>query len=88
MIWGPKPPEERSVRHFQPWCTRWITVAGKWALEWSEEEIRRYYLYHLFLHELGHINQPQFHALKRREDFAEGFALKWARRFGVLRAER
>jgi hypothetical protein len=85
MIWEAKPPEGRSVRHFRPWCTRWITVEGKWVLEWTEEEVRRYYLYHLFLHELGHINQPQFHALKRREDFAEGFALEWARRFGVLR---
>jgi hypothetical protein len=84
MDWGPKPPTEFSIRHYKPWCSNWITDEGRWFLQWSKDEIRRYYLYHLFLHELGHINQPPFHALKRREDFAEGFALEWARKLGVL----
>jgi hypothetical protein len=84
LMFGRKPPTELSVSHYKPWCTSWRTAEGKWFLEWSEAEIRRYYLYHLFLHELGHINQPNFHALKRREDFAEGFALEWARKLGVL----
>jgi hypothetical protein len=84
MMWGSHPPSERTVRHYAPWCASWRTVEGKWVLEWSEAEIRRYYLFHLFLHELGHINQPSFHELKRREDFAEGFALEWARKLGVL----
>jgi len=84
MVWGAKPPTDQARRHYQPWCVNWKIVEGKWVLEWSEDEVRRYYLYHLFLHELGHINQPPFHALKRREDFAEGFALEWARTLGVL----
>lgn len=84
MVWGTKPPTSRSMRHYEPWCTSWRTLEGKWVLEWTEAEVRRYYLYHLFLHELGHINQPLFHALKRREDFAEGFALEWDRKLGVL----
>jgi hypothetical protein len=84
MVWGAERPSEKVVRHYQPWCTNWVTVERKWSLVWSKEEVRRYYLYHLFLHELGHINQPPFHALKRREEFAEGFALDWARKLGVL----
>ena len=82
--WG-NAPSERVVRHYEPWCKTWTSTNGRWRLEWSEEEIHRYYLYHLFLHELGHINQPPFHAHKRREDFAEGFALNWARKLGVLK---
>ena len=84
VVWGAKPPTDRSIRHYEPWCRNWKTEDGQWVLEWSEDEVRRYYMYHLFLHELGHINQPPFHALKRREDFAEGFALEWARRLGIL----
>jgi len=53
-------------------------------LDWSKEELRRYYLYHLFLHEVGHINQPWFHSQQRREEFAENFALEWAGRLGEL----
>jgi hypothetical protein len=84
MDWGGNKPAERVVRHYDPWCRTWSSIEGHWYLEWSEEEVRRYYLYHLFLHELGHVNQPWFHAVKRREDFAEGFALEWARKLGVL----
>ncbi|MEZ5426313.1 MAG: hypothetical protein R2747_08620 [Pyrinomonadaceae bacterium] len=42
-------------------------------------------MYHLFLHEVGHINQPWFHKMRRREEFAENFALEWAERLGHLR---
>ena len=84
MAWGSRRPSERTIRHYQPWCNNWIELEGQWFLEWTEDQIRRYYLYHLFLHELGHINQTAFHALKRREDFAENFALAWARTLGKL----
>lgn len=83
MTWA-TPPTETAISHYDPWCKNWVTEPGVWALEWSTDEIRRYYLYHLFLHELGHINQPAYHALKRREDFAENFALNWAQQLGVL----
>jgi len=43
-------------------------------------QVKRYYLYHLLLHELGHINQPNFHSRRRRESFAEDYALRWARK--------
>ena len=51
------------------------------------EDLKRYYLFHLLLHELGHINQPWFHSSARREEFAENFALTWARKLNVLRRE-
>jgi len=79
--------EGRSVaalRHDCRWGARAVTVNGRSYLEWPERAVRHYYLYHLFLHELGHINQPSFHKLRRRESFAEDFALEWARRLGKL----
>jgi hypothetical protein len=33
---------------------------------------------------LGHINQPLFHDSRRREEFAENFALEWAARLEEL----
>jgi hypothetical protein len=66
-----------------PWCDRWAEEGGRWVLQWTAEKIKRYYLYHLLLHEVGHFN-GWFSSHKRREDFAEGFALEWARRLGEL----
>lgn len=83
LTWS-KTPSEFSRRHYEPWCNTWGTDGSKWWLEWTLEEIRRYYLFHLFLHELGHINQPAYHSLKRREDFAENYALEMARKLGEL----
>jgi len=78
-------PLASEVRHFEPWCRLWLERDGVWLLKWSVAEVRQYYLYHVFLHELGHINQPWSHSLRRREVFAETFALEWARRLGALR---
>ena len=74
------------MRHYAPWCRNWLVSDDRksYWLQWNEEELRRYYLYHLFLHELGHINQPDFHATRRCEEFAENFALEWARQLGEL----
>jgi hypothetical protein len=57
MPW-PRQPTDAQVRHYAPWSGAWRQRHGQWLLRWSLPELRRYYLYHLFLHELGHINQP------------------------------
>ena len=78
-----------TVRHYGRWCAgEWITSGVKVDLRWSADELRKYYLYHLFLHEMGHINQPRFHAARRGEEFAENFALEWASRLGELPPNR
>jgi hypothetical protein len=53
-------------------------------LQWTLDEIRSYYLFHLLSHEVGHINQPLFHNARRREEFADNFALEWAARLDEL----
>jgi len=82
MVWKRKP-TRGILSHMNPWCVRWDEKDGEWALQWTPKEIRRYYLYHLLLHEVGHFN-GWFASFKKREDFAEGFALEWARRLGEL----
>jgi hypothetical protein len=83
MYWNRKPAKV-SISHYAPWCETWKQDGSNWYLEWTKDEIKRYYLYHLFLHELGHINQPWFHSKVKREDFAEDFALQWAKEFGEM----
>jgi hypothetical protein len=80
----PRTPSEAACHHYEPWCSRWIRREREWKLLWTLEEIRRYYRYHLFLHELGHLNQPWSNSKRVRESFAENFALEWARRLGQL----
>lgn len=82
--WGVKSPSQATIRHYEPWCNRWEQKGKQWVQVWNIEEVKMYYLYHLFLHELGHINQPWSHSLRRREEFAENFALEWARVLGRL----
>ncbi len=84
MIWD-YTPDQSTFNHYAPWCSQWKEGKNKWILHWGHEEIRQYYLYHIFLHEIGHINQPWYHSPKRRESFAENFALEWARNLGRLK---
>jgi hypothetical protein len=71
-----------------PWCSRWVQEEKSWVLRWERDEVRRYYLYHLLLHEIGHINDTGHGSRKRREAFAENYALSWARRLCGLRIRR
>jgi len=82
--WGPAPPAEHCRKHYAAWCDAWEHRNSKWIQVWTLQQVQRYYLYHLLLHELGHINQPPFHSLRRRESFAEDFALTWARKLRQL----
>ena len=81
--WDRKP-EMKTFHHFDHWCKNWYQKNDQWILEWRKEEIKRYYLYHLLLHEVGHFSQPEYFSRKKREDFAENFALTWAQKLGQL----
>lgn len=50
------------------------------VLTWSEQALRRYYLEHVLLHELGHINDTRNSSVKQRERFANYFADFWGER--------
>jgi len=83
QVWtGGRP--RAAMKHNEPWCDRWTKEGDDWVLSWTRDEARRYYLYHLLLHEVGHLNEPRTRRGKRAESFAEDFALTWARRLGEL----
>jgi len=84
MVWPGATFSDAAQRHYQPWGSAWSVRDGCTILTWTVEELRRYYLFHLLLHEIGHLNQPPFHSLKRRESYAENFALEWARKWRIL----
>jgi hypothetical protein len=83
MKWDKKPGSS-VFKHMEPWCDSWEARGEEWTLQWTRPQLKRYYLFHLLLQELGHINQPDFHAVRRREGFAENYALEWARKLGAL----
>lgn len=78
--WGEKKPPDNVFSHYEPWCKNWEANPGGWHQIWTAEEAKRYYLYHLLLHEIGHFNQPWSIHKTKRESFAEDYALRWARK--------
>jgi hypothetical protein len=84
MAWSDGTFSDRAQRHYNIWCSTWCRRNDSTILTWTLEELRRYYLFHLLLHEIGHLNQPPFHSAKRRESYAENFALEWARKWRII----
>jgi len=83
MRWREQP-TKAVMKHYQPWCERWEHSKKQSILRWHYDEIKRYYLYHLLLHEIGHINDRRHGSTSKREAFAENFALQWARKLGEI----
>lgn len=75
-------PKESQVNFFKPFCDRWKEEDGSWYLDWEPEEVRRYYLYQVFLHELGHINDWSRTSQSKREKYADSFARDMAEYLG------
>lgn len=73
-------------RHYAPWCDRWIITDTTTTLQWTLEEARHYYRYHILLHEIGHVVDPKLWRRRgrARESYAEDFALHWARELGAI----
>ena len=79
-----KKPSESTLKHYAPFCTNWEDRNGTWVLNWEEHQVKRYFLYHLFLHEIGHINEPIYHNKVKRENYAESFARDMAEWLGEI----
>ncbi len=75
-------PKESEVKFYKPFCERWREESGTWYLEWKPEEARRFYLYQVFLHELGHINDWSKTSQTKRENYADSFARDMAEYLG------
>lgn len=83
MAFGRKQPSKKIVKFYGEWETNWKKKAEQWYLQWSKESIKKYYLEHLLLHEIGHLvdsENKRFYSkakAKQKEDFANNYAIFW-----------
>ena len=83
MNFGRKKPSKKVIKFYGAWENNWIKKAEKWQLQWSKSSIKKYYLEHLILHEIGHLidsKNKRFYSKsndKQKEDFANNYAIIW-----------
>ena len=80
-VYSRKPPES-VFTFYEPFCSNWMEENDSWILNWDDEGVRRYYLYHVFLHELGHIFDKRSTSQIKREKYADSFARDMAESLG------
>lgn len=59
---------------------RWIQEGSMWRLVWTESTIRDFYLNNVLIHEIGHINDDRNTSFRKREQFADWFAVEYGYR--------
>lgn len=75
-------PKKSEIRFWEPFCDNWKEDNGIWSLIWEPEQVRRFYLYQVFLHEIGHINDWSRNSTRKRENYADSFARDMAEYLG------
>jgi hypothetical protein len=72
------PPTPNQMNEARMYGGRWSqTSPGVWALRWTEESVRDFYLNNILIHELGHLVDVRNSGYVDRERFAEWFALEY-----------
>lgn len=59
---------------------RWVQDGNLWRLVWTEKTIRDFYLNNVLIHEIGHINDDRNTSFRKREQFADWFAIEYGYR--------
>jgi hypothetical protein len=59
---------------------RWDQCGDLWRLTWTQETIRDYYLNNVLIHEIGHVNDRRNTNFRRREQYADWFAVEYGYR--------
>ena len=71
------PPTPNQINEARMYGGRWSqTSLGVWALAWTEQSVRDFYLNNILIHELGHLVDARNPGYVARERFAEWFALE------------
>ena len=55
---------------------RWVQDGRLWRLIWTKDTIRDFYLNNVLIHEIGHINDDRNTSFRKRERFADWFAIE------------
>ena len=67
---------------------RWVQDGDLWRLIWTETTIRDFYLNNVLIHEIGHINDDRNTSFRKREQFADWFAIEYGYRASRPDAEQ
>lgn len=85
--WG-KRPSPTAIREYEQMGAKWIQDKSCWWLEFDRISLKRFYLYDVLLHELGHhVDRRRYHSSGRfwnrdtasAERYAEWFSQKYTR---------
>ncbi|MFM7837335.1 MAG: hypothetical protein ACKPJD_36540, partial [Planctomycetaceae bacterium] len=55
---------------------RWVQDGRFWRLIWTAETVRDFYLNNVLMHEIGHINDSRNTSFRKRERYADWFAIE------------
>ena len=59
---------------------RWVQDGRFWRLIWTTETVRDFYLNNVLMHEIGHINDSRNTSFRKRERYADWFAIEYGYR--------
>lgn len=59
---------------------RWVQDGQHWRLIWTMSTVRDFYLNNVLIHEIGHINDQRNTSFRKRERFADWFAIEFGYR--------
>jgi hypothetical protein len=75
------PPKPAQLTETRMYGGRWEQQArNRWALVWTEEAVKDFYLNNILIHELGHLLDRRNTRSVERERFAEWFAVEYGYR--------
>lgn len=84
MLFGAKKPTNKQLSFYKGYCEDLRHDKNLWFLKWETQQVKRYYLEKLLLHEVGHGVDLMYHRYwskantKKVEDFADNYALIWS----------
>jgi hypothetical protein len=83
LSFGPKKPNGKLLNQYFQWCSNLINKNGEWMLKWDRISVKKYYLEHLLLHEIGHHVDWYYRHWsaansKQLEEFANQYAVEWS----------
>lgn len=84
MIFGKTKPTTKQLNFYKLYCIDLQHDINGWHLQWQEENIKRYFLEKLLLHEIGHCVDSVYERYwskankKQVEDFADSYAVIWS----------
>lgn len=84
MRLGKNKPTHRTLNYYKAFSTELEEDQDGWFLQWTEENIKRYYLENLLLHEIGQSIDSFYKRYwskatgQKRENWADNYAAVWA----------